>query len=262
MMYRLIVTVLCVSASVRYGHCRNLQEKIVGGQSTTIEKYPYQLSLLYGGSHFCGASLIKNDVVLTAAHCVENYDVSDFSTRAGSTYRTEGGVIIPLKKACPHPKYTSPFSDYDVAVLQLEKPYQLSASIKTIPLQARGVEVPAGAMGTATGWGAIVFDGPLAEVLQEVNVPKIKTADCENFYPEEDVTSRMDCYGYKEGNKDVCQGDSGGPVVVGGKVTGIASWGYGCAFPNRPNVYTAISNQEVNDFVTKFLNDPNNFVNC
>ncbi|KAF5306571.1 hypothetical protein FQR65_LT07298 [Abscondita terminalis] len=262
-MHRLVLTILCAWGSIRYGDCRKLHQKIVGGQNTTIEQYPYQLSLLKYGSHFCGATLVKDDVVLTTAHCVENVDksVSDLAARAGSTYRNEGGVVINVKKICSHPKFTINY-DYDVAVLQLEKPYQLSSSIKSIPLQSRGDHVPAGAMGTATGWGALIFDGPPSYVLQEVDVPKIKPIDCENFYLEEIVTPRMDCYGYKEGNKDVCHGDSGGPVVVNGKVSGISSWGYGCAFPNRPNVYTVIANQEINDFVTKFLKDSNNFVNC
>lgn len=45
--------------------------RIVGGEPTTIEKHPYQLSLQYYGSHICGASIISADWALTAAHCVE-----------------------------------------------------------------------------------------------------------------------------------------------------------------------------------------------
>ncbi|KAK4878229.1 hypothetical protein RN001_010735 [Aquatica leii] len=260
-MYRLVPVFFLVTACC-YGYGRNLVGKIVGGEETTIEKYPYQLSLLKGDAHFCGAILIKNNVVLTAGHCVDNANVSDYKTRAGSSHRTHGGTILKVKKACVHPMYMSVSNDYDVAVLLLEKPYQLSTSISTIPLQSRGVEVATGLMGTATGWGSLVFDGPLADVLQMVNVPKIDPTTCKNFYPEENVTARMACYGYKKGEKDVCHGDSGGPVAVNGRVAGIASWGYGCAFPDRPNVYTKISDREIHDFVSKFLKNTRNFVNC
>ena len=37
-----------------------------------------------------------------------------------------------------------------------------------------------------------------------------------------------------QGGIDACIDDSGGPFVVNGKLTGIVSWGIGCARPNTP----------------------------
>lgn len=46
-----------------------LDGRIVGGESASIEDYPYQASLRRYSTQICGAVVISEDYVLTAAHC-------------------------------------------------------------------------------------------------------------------------------------------------------------------------------------------------
>lgn len=45
--------------------------RIIGGEETTIDKFPYQVSLMSYGYHICGGSIINKNHVLTAAHCTD-----------------------------------------------------------------------------------------------------------------------------------------------------------------------------------------------
>lgn len=44
-------------------------ERIFGGQQTSIERVPWQVSLRQNNEHRCGGSIISNNFVITAGHC-------------------------------------------------------------------------------------------------------------------------------------------------------------------------------------------------
>lgn len=55
------------------------QSRIVGGQLAATAQFPFQVSLRYFGSHICGGSIISENYILTAAHCVVTASGSTFT---------------------------------------------------------------------------------------------------------------------------------------------------------------------------------------
>ena len=95
-----------------------------------------------------------------------------------------------------------------------------------------------------SGWGALEFEGSYPQTLQWVDVPMITNSKCNEQYGY--ITDSMICAGYDEGGKDACQSDSGGPLVCQCKcgnamITGIVSFGQGCAWAGFAGVYTRVT---------------------
>ena len=81
--------------------------------------------------------------------------------------------------------------------------------------------------------------------MQWVRVPVITNEKCIKSYGNKIKQSDI-CAGYENGGKDSCQQDSGGPLVCMNNnrkpvITGVVSWGNGCARPSFPGVYKRVS---------------------
>nr|AEI58557.1 serine protease [Eupolyphaga sinensis] len=216
-----------------------LDGRIVGGSTTTIQNYPYQVSLQYGGSHICGGSIISANYVLTAAHCIIG-SASQHRVRVGSTNSNSGGTIYQVAQTIVHGSYSSRTMDYDVALLRTSTAISGSSSVATIGLESGVVSV--GTSAVVTGWGTTSEGGSASTTLRQVIVPIVSDASCNSAYASYGgITARMICAGYTSGGRDACQGDSGGPLVANGRLVGVVSWGVGCARPNFPGVYAKVS---------------------
>merc|ERR1712106_1108061 len=104
-----------------------------------------------------------------------------------------------------------------------------SSNIGPINLPSDGEEYPAGTDCTVSGWGTTSEGGSLGRVLMKVTVPVVSDDDCRGAYGQDDIAASMICAGLDAGGKDSCQGDSGGPFMCGSQLSGVVSWGYGCA---------------------------------
>ncbi|KAG7204744.1 hypothetical protein KM043_005158 [Ampulex compressa] len=218
------------------------ESRIVGGQPTSIDQHPFQVSLRFNNRHVCGGAVISEEWVITAAHCVQGAFRRFISIKVGVSDLSSRGVLVRAREIFPHEKYTRLDSDYDIAVIRLEKRLVFDQRVRPIALASMADHYTPGTKAEVTGWGVLRSNGSLSNKLRKVEVPLVSDADCSRLYVGRRITPRMLCAGYVNvGGKDACQGDSGGPLVQYGRLIGIVSWGFGCAEPSFPGVYTRVA---------------------
>ncbi|KAM8897950.1 trypsin-7-like [Spinachia spinachia] len=221
--------------------------RIVGGQNASPGSWPWFASIKTEGRPSCGGSLINNQWVLTAAHCLTGKDLLTTTVSLGS--QTEAlisymQVRTTLESIVCHPSYNSTTNDNDICLLKLSSPMVLSDDIYPVCLASAESTFYTGVSSWVTGFGDT--QPPFAsgaEVLQEVNIPIVGNNECRCTFPG--LTDNMMCAGVREGGKDACQGDSGGPMVTKNGLnwvqSGIVSFGIGCGRPNTPGGYVRVS---------------------
>uniref|UniRef100_A0A8C6QPB5 Prothrombin n=1 Tax=Nannospalax galili TaxID=1026970 RepID=A0A8C6QPB5_NANGA len=244
--------------------------RIVEGWDAEIGIAPWCVMLFRKSPQelLCGASLISDRWVLTAAHCLlyppwdKNFTENDLLVRIGKHSRTryEKNIekISMLDKIFIHPRYNWRENlDRDIALLKLKKPVIFSDYIHPVCLpdkQTAASLLQAGYKGRVTGWGNLreTWTTSVTEVqpsvLQVVNLPIVERLVCKASTRIR-ITDNMFCAGFKPNESkrgDACEGDSGGPFVMKSPYNnrwyqmGIVSWGEGCDRNGKYGFYTHV----------------------
>ena len=228
---------------------QNFVSGIINGREAQRDRYPWFVSLVIGAGFYsssCGASLISDRHILTAAHCVAmNPDPNAVTAMLGAhteDERREAGrgqlklqvVAVDVHEGFDY--YYSGLMDDDIAILTLGTPVVFDNKVSPICLPTSSEHPKLSVIGF--GLQNVGLSLAPAKALFEADIDEVDNQTCtakywgHMFKPCKEI-----CAGLV---KNVCYGDSGGPLFHVSRErrsvqVGIVSFGgLGCGLGHAP----------------------------
>ncbi|KAM0734718.1 Clotting factor G beta subunit [Formica fusca] len=225
--------------------------RIIGGQEVSENEYPWMAGIISVNRSrvICGASIINDRYVLTAAHCiVYGFNKDDLKVTVGahdSCKWDAKSTIFSVENIFPHPNYDSQTHFADIMLVKLIMRISFNKFVRPICLSKPGFDVVSrfgGQSASALGWGFSETDTLFNKKcgLRIVDLTLFKKSECPT-----DISSLI-CAGYKTSPRGTCGGDSGGPLQILNDnnkyiLIGITSNGVLCANVNYPDFFTDVA---------------------
>ncbi|KAF7407366.1 hypothetical protein HZH66_001903 [Vespula vulgaris] len=212
----------------------NAKPLIVHGNAANISLFPWHATIYEtkspdGPKEFiCGATIIKENFLITAAHCV--FDETNNRVNDPKRYYIATGNIFrdydysehdsrfvkkaKVKNIYVNCNYLGLEGNYawDIALLEIDVPFVFSALLLPACLDQSFIE---SGQGVVAGFGRTAF-GSSSFILQSVTLPYVPLNQCKSVgntvQSEKFITIDKFCAGYTNGTS-VCDGDSGGGLV-------------------------------------------------
>ncbi|NXR28565.1 GRAA protein, partial [Cinclus mexicanus] len=180
---------------------------IIGGNEVKPHSRPFMALIKGPKRDFCGGALIKENWVLTAAHCkVDNGTV--ILGAHSFKKREKQQQNFRIAKCFRYPCYDPITKEDDIMLLQLQGRAKLNKAVKPISLPSSDHDPKPGTICTVAGWG--ITDSrqkKFPTALMEVNITVFKRQTCndkKHYNGKPVITKNMICAGAKRGGKDSC----------------------------------------------------------
>ncbi|XP_055072726.2 granzyme B(G,H)-like [Misgurnus anguillicaudatus] len=180
---------------------------IVNGKVSVPHSHPYMVYIRDSQTQAaCGGFLIREDFVITAAHCNGKHLMVYLGV--DDTNRLPEGIPV---LAIPHPDFVNKQGYDDIMLLKLKTIATLNKNVKIIGLpKTKGEAFPSNCMAMGWGWKEYTHMSP-SNVLREVNLTLIQNC----------ATPDLIC---TRGTAGPARGDSGSPLICGKVPHGIVSY--------------------------------------
>ena len=228
----------------------NESSRIIGGQAADENSIPWQVALVWKGHSipFCGGTILCSRFILTAAHCTLGNGITPSSIEiiAGEH---DTNIVDKIDKATrhkvkaihTHSTYVKHFEThrlyisttaggYDVSILELNDPIDLSASSKAgaacLPDKNDASKFKKGKTNfVVSGWG-MIWGGNKPSVLHHVTLPYVphfptlvkRTLESNwetpfNKIPKKYLDTMLVAGTVMPKGVSACYGDSGGNII-------------------------------------------------
>ncbi|XP_010869901.1 granzyme B [Esox lucius] len=206
---------------------------IYGGKEAVPHSRPYMVLVnRTSGAKMCDGFLVREDFVMTAAHC--NDKNIKVALGVHNVFNKTGEEIL-VKKTFPHPNFNTTTMDNDIMLLKLEKKASLNSMVRLIDLpQTNDEKVPKNCL--VSGWGMYKDNDTGSPMLREVNITTKDDKLCSDHH--------VIC---SSGSKGPAQGDSGGPLVCNDVAYGVVSYR---VHHNNDNTYIYVCIPHFLDWIT------------
>ncbi|XP_061379339.1 collagenase-like [Danaus plexippus] len=210
--------------------------RIVGGNFAILGQLPYQAGLLIrlqdDRQSVCGASLISNSRLVTAAHCWTSFgvDAREVLVVLGSITLYSGGTRILTNNVRAHERYNPFTAENDIAIIYIN-PVSYSNNIRNIEI-ASGNDQYVGSWATAAGFGRYTDTSGVSSTLRYVSLQVISNEECRRTYGSYILSSFL-CVATPRG-RGTCGGDSGGPLILNNILIGVTCFRHVAGCTGRP----------------------------
>ncbi|KAJ2783730.1 hypothetical protein GGI15_002480 [Coemansia interrupta] len=210
-------------------HGGSLLPRILGGSDANKKDYPFIVYMSNSAdSSYCGGSIISDQWILTAAHCIKSASAGDIKVYIGKAdYNPDPSKAVSVAEVHNHPQYDDSTMVNDISLLRLSSSISES-NAATIDIDTS--TVGDGTTVTALGWGyTSETDTTPSTSLKKVDLTTLSQAQCGSKDTKFTGNDGERICVASDNGKATCPGDSGGPLIrkVGGKnkLVGITSFG-------------------------------------